>query len=130
MNPRVVMLMRLHGHMMAIILAESGKHHVTTPTLHMIMTVVVGQHQDLTTGRGVEKIALTGVNLTGLHVRDIIMNSVKLTDLLYNMNDQLPRLVPYTHLHCSLTCLYSGSLCMDMLSVASSIYLHSCTVVH
>jgi hypothetical protein len=65
LDPRVVMLMLHHDHMVAIILAESGNHHVTTHTLHKIMTVVMGQHQALTIRRGVGKIALIGRNLNG-----------------------------------------------------------------
>jgi hypothetical protein len=57
------MLMLHHDHVMAIILVENGNRHVTTHTLHKVMTVVMGQYQALTIGRVVGKIALTGRTL-------------------------------------------------------------------
>jgi len=65
LRPQCIMLMLHHDHMMAITLVENGNHHVTTPTPHeiMIVVVVVDQLLTLTIGRGVGKIALTGENL-------------------------------------------------------------------
>jgi hypothetical protein len=63
LSPQFIMLMLHHEHMMVITLVENGNHHVTTPTPHEIMIVVVDQLLTLTIGRGVGKIALTGENL-------------------------------------------------------------------
>lgn len=65
LNPQVVILMLQGDCMMVIIPVESENHHVTTHTLHEIMTVATHWLQVLTTGKGAWKITLSGMKLCG-----------------------------------------------------------------